>query len=119
MKVKVWNIEALTGYKPKTTFWEDFNVADAFGAAAIQDTYNRAFEEWKTDREFITELAMVLNHRIWMWYDENLAALKMQVLDERADTYSKLYNKLWCELDNWCMNNLKGDDLTYYLQTTD
>lgn len=28
MKIKTWNIEALTGYKPKTTFYEDFSIAD-------------------------------------------------------------------------------------------
>ena len=115
----IWNIEEMTGYKPKTTFWEDFNIADSFSAAAIQDTYNRAFSEWKTNAVYITELAMVLNHRIWYWYDVNVKALKMQTLDTRADKYSKLYDKLWKQLDAWCLDNLKGKDLEYYIQTTD
>lgn len=29
--VKTWNIEAMTGYKPRTTFYEDFSIADHFG----------------------------------------------------------------------------------------
>ena len=33
--IKVWNIEAMTGYKPRTTFYEDFSIADAFGGTAI------------------------------------------------------------------------------------
>lgn len=36
-----WPIEEQTGYKPQTTFWQDFSIADAFGADAISDTFNR------------------------------------------------------------------------------
>lgn len=25
--IKTWNIEAMTGYKPRTTFYEDFSIA--------------------------------------------------------------------------------------------
>lgn len=27
IKIKTWNIEAMTGYKPRTTFYEDFSIA--------------------------------------------------------------------------------------------
>ncbi len=37
------------GYELTTTFWEDFSIADVFGTKAIRDTFNRAFEEWKTN----------------------------------------------------------------------
>lgn len=30
IKVPMWNIESETGYKPRTTFWQDFSIADAF-----------------------------------------------------------------------------------------
>lgn len=86
-------------------FWQDFSIADAFGLAAIQDTYNRALE-WKTNTEYITSLVITLNHKIWFWYEKN-------------DNYARLYNKLWSELDEWCLDNLKGKDLEYYIQTTD
>ena len=26
-----WNIEEFCGYKPITTFWDDFSIADVFG----------------------------------------------------------------------------------------
>lgn len=88
-------------------FWQDFTIADAFGLNAIQDTYIRASSEWKTNAEYVTALVITLNHKIWYWYDNgNLE-------------YSKLYDKLWCELDEWCLDNLKGKDLEYYIQTTD
>ena len=40
-------VEAMTGYRPFTTFFEDFSTAEAFGADAVKGTYNRAFKEWK------------------------------------------------------------------------
>lgn len=106
MKIENWNIEELTGYIPLTTFYMDFSIADRFGVEAIQDTYNRVFQEWKHDYRYITELVMVLNWKIWRWYKNN-------------DDYSKLYHHLWFQLDDWCVNNLKGDELVYYYKTTD
>ena len=35
------------GNELKTTSWEDFSIAERFGLSAIQDTFNRAFKEWK------------------------------------------------------------------------
>lgn len=35
------------GNEVKTTFWEDFSIAERFGLSAIQDTFKRAFKEWK------------------------------------------------------------------------
>lgn len=40
------------GYETKTTFWEDFSIADAFGADAIKDTFDRSFKNWKNNYEF-------------------------------------------------------------------
>lgn len=101
-----WTIEEETGYKPVTTFYTDFSIADKFGLSAIQDTYERSFEEWKTNCRYVTELAMVLNWKCWRWYRVN-------------DEYSKLYTDLFRKLDEWLMNNLKGEELEYYIKTTD
>jgi len=107
IKVADWNIEAMTGYEPKTTFYTDFSIADAFGGAAVRDTYERAFNEWKSDVVHITELAMVLNWKSWELYD-------------RGDyDLSRLYASLWEQADTWCMDNLQGDDLDYYIRATD
>lgn len=71
MKIKTWNIEALTGYKPFTTFYEDFSIADAFGVNAIKDTYKLAFKAWKHDYKYITEFIMALNWKIHEHYGHN------------------------------------------------
>lgn len=94
------------GYKTKTTFWEDFSVADAFGANAINDTFNNAFKSWKHNLEYITELAMVMSWKSCSYYNKN-------------DEYMNLYSDLYHKVDGWCMDNLKGNDLSYYLDTTD
>lgn len=94
------------GYEEKTTFWSDFSIADHFGTSAITDTYNRAFKEWKDNVVYLTELVMVLNHKIWQHHETNM-------------TYAKLYDVLWRTADEYAMENLKGDDLQYFLSTTD
>ena len=102
----VWNITELCGYEPKTTFWMDFSIADRFGAAAVQDTYNRAFAEWKGNAVYLTEMVLVLNHKIWQHYQHNAEL-------------SLLYDRLWQQADRYAVANLTGNDLTYYYQTTD
>ncbi len=69
-------------YELQTTFWNDFTIADHFGLAAIQDTFNRAFEEWKDNCKYLTELILVLNHKIWQYH-------------ETKPQFSELYEKLW------------------------
>ena len=121
MKIANWNIEELTGYKPKTTFYTDFSIAEAYGLDAIRDTYERAFNEWKTNTEYVTELVMVLNWKSFVHHD--MALLAEQEGDElTADSHTgllELYCNLYEEADAWCMDNLKDDDLAYYIRTTD
>ena len=106
MEISVFDSVGFCGYEQKTTFWMDFSIADHFGVAAIKDTYKRAFKAWKNNTEYVTELVMVLNWKCWQY------AGKMP-------TYSTLYSDLFYELRDWCLDNLKGDDLTYFLRTTD
>ena len=47
-------IKLENGYETKTTFWEDFTIADAFGVDAINDTFKRSFDGWKNNVEHVT-----------------------------------------------------------------
>ena len=94
------------GYELETTFWMDFSIADAFGLGAIEDTFNRAFNEWKDNYIYLTELVIVLNHKIWQHYESN-------------DAYAELYNELWKKADLYACENLKGDELIHFYEITD
>lgn len=104
--VERWNIEEMTGYHPISTFYEDFSIADHFGVPSIRDTFNRAFENWKTDYKMLTELVMVLNWKIFRWYKSN-------------DKLAMVYNELWEKADAYAIENLKGEELSYFYRTTD
>lgn len=94
------------GYTPQTTFWEDFSIADPFGLEAVQDTFNRAFEEWKSNHIYLTELVLVLNWKIWQHYESN-------------EALARLYNTLWETADAYACDNLEGEELAYFYRTTD
>ena len=106
IQIPVWSEVEATGYEPKTTFWQDFSIADAFGIRAIQDTYNRASREWRNNLVYCTELVMVLNHKCWAWHNRN-------------ELMSELYAKLYYELYDWGINHFKGKDIKYFLSTLD
>lgn len=97
----------LFDYEYVTTFWQDFSIADAFGKKAIIDTYHRAFEEWKTNHIYLTELVMVLNHKLWQHYENRNMPI--------AETYNVLFN----EANDYAWENLKDEELQYFMRTTD
>lgn len=79
MRIKTWNIESMTGYKPRTTFYEDFSIADHFGGPAIRDTYCRAFNAWQNNIEYMAELVMVLNWKIGEHYSRVTECIHRQM----------------------------------------
>lgn len=98
----------MIGYEPKTTFWSDFSIAECYGVDSVKDTYNRAKEEWKDNIEYMTELALVVNHKSWQYAQTN-------------DNLSKVYVQLWEEVDSFIFEHFKGNEeaISYYVQTTD
>ena len=96
----------INGYETITSFYLDFSVADRFGSAAIKDTFNHAFDKWKHDYKYLTELVMVLNWKIWEHYDKD-------------EFIAKIYSDLWAIADSYACKNLKGAELKYFLRTTD
>jgi len=106
--VKDWNIEEMTGYKPLTTLYTDFGIAEKFGKGAIVDTFERMFYEYKNSKNYklMTELVMVLNWKIWEHYESN-------------ENLAKLYNELWGKADSYCVDNFEGEAAEYFYYTTD
>lgn len=95
------------GYETKTTFYKDFTIAEAFGDEAIKDTFKRAFNEWKDNTEYATELCLIMNLKCWEWYGK-----KNQ---ERAQLYSDYYYQVRA----YCLDNYKGKDFEYFWRVID
>ena len=93
----------------QTTFWEDFTIADAFGNEAIEDTYDRAFKEWKEDLVYLTELVIVLNMKCWQWYEKG---------NQRR---SQLYSDLYYKTNDYAWDFIGDDEEkgNYYFEMTD
>lgn len=93
-------------YETQTTFWSDFSIADKFGIDAIKDTYKRAFNEWKGNYIYLTELVLILNWKIWQHHEGNKEV-------------AEVYNDLWEQTDAYACENLTGKEADYFFSTTD
>ena len=88
-------------------FWQDFSIADRFGADAVKDTYKRAHDAWKDNVQYYASLVLTLNHKIWEHYEANRMAL------------AKVYDGLWRKADEFGSTHFKGDDAQYYFSFLD
>jgi hypothetical protein len=73
-------------YEWKTTFREDFAIADVFGKRAVEDTYKNSLEFALSGPEYFGEFVCVLNWGIWNNY-------------EKDELLARVYDKLWREAD--------------------
>ena len=73
----------------------------------IKDTYNRAKESWQDNIEYMTEFAMVLNHKSWQ-HENNLFLCS-------------LYSDLWCSVEDFIYEHFKDNEeaISYYQRVTD
>lgn len=94
------------GYIMTTTFPMDFSIADRFGPAAIEDTFNRSFESYKNNAVYLAELVLTLNMKIWQHYKDN-------------EYIERVYDHLWRKAEQYAYENFTGDDLTTYFNITD
>ena len=94
------------GKERKTTFYADLSIAEWYGVEAVCDTYKRVMDSWGDDLEFMCEWVIALNQKIWQHYESN-------------QSIGQVYDMLWRQADEYCMNHFKGDDLTAYLNYVD
>ena len=99
-------LEKEFNYKFETTFWEEFSIADQYGSEGIVEHYNLVFNQWKDNLKYLTEMVLVLNWKIYQWYQVD-------------DTLGKTYDELWKRTDQYVLDTFKGDKLHYYLSTLD
>ena len=103
-----WNIEEFCGYKPISTYYTDFGIAEWYGEKAIKDTYRMAMKNWKDNIKMVTEIVMVLNWKIHQHYHQH------------NDKMGKLYNELYATTVDYVLSHFTDEeDLSYYFRTTD
>lgn len=97
-----------SGYERFTTFSSDLTIAELMGGEkAIKETFNRVVKDWKDDVKYFTEFTMALNIKAWE-------------LHERGnDTLTNVYSQLYYNAREFALDTFKGDDLSYFLRTTD
>lgn len=110
-----WSMAKELGYEPKTTFWQDFSIADLYGLNAIQDTLRRAFGEWCEDVEYVAELALVLNHKGFWYY----AAAEQRDNNERLRALAQTYFAMYEAVNDYAKEHFTGEDAEYYFRVTD
>lgn len=96
------------GHETHSTFFADFTIAELCdGETGVRETFSRAFPEWRTNHIMLTELVVVLNHKMWEHYEAGKFML------------SEVYKELWREADLYACEHLKGDEAEYYYRETD
>lgn len=112
--MKIWREPLMTGYKPKTNYWDQFTEAEktcknTSDTKPLKELLDKLAEDCKNNLpvEYITELIMVLNHKCWAHAEMGQNTIYLW--------YSRQYEKLW----DWALRYLKGEDLSYCISTLD
>lgn len=94
-------------YQTKTTFFADFSIAENFGIKAVKSTFVRAFQEWKSNYVYVTELCVIMNLKCWNHYEKGNTEI------------SELYSELYYLVRDYAYDTFKGTALEYFHQTID
>ena len=117
---------AESGYEKISTFFGDLSIAEWHGTNAIEDTYKRVVESWKTDVKMFTEFVMCLNHKSWQYYEyaehgidklpqEMQTILKQMPLED----YSRLYADLYYKAVDMVYKTFDEEGQIYFFNVTD
>lgn len=103
-----WQIEEITGYQPLTDVWEGLTARE-YNTDILMTHVAKLFHRYKDNGLYqeLTELVMVLNWKMWQMYDRGN--------EELQDVYCAAFKYI----DDWCKDNLQGEQLEYYYRTTD
>ena len=110
MQIVKLDLKKAFDYEEITTFDSDFAIADCFGEDAIKSTFKNCFRYAKLNHKYLTELVIVLNHRLWYHYRAG---------GQVHYAIAKLYDSLWREADSYACEHLKGEEASYFYRVTD
>ena len=110
MNSPTWDahLAQFTDYRSITNYYDLYSIADKESAKAVRDLFSTNFEEAKKDYKLLTELVMVLNHKMWFWY-------RLNPTSPMVATYQKIFDKA----NNYALVHLKDDEFRYFTSITD
>lgn len=119
------NLADTSGYQRKYTFYADFGIAEfceVFKAdkGAVKDTYKRVVESWGKSIEAMTEVVMVLNHKLWSFYGK-VDSSYLGCSEEWRQHFMEVYQELYENCVDFIEKNFANDSdaLSYYYEVTD
>lgn len=119
------NLANMSGYERKYTFYSDFSIAEFCEVwmrdrGAIVDTFNRVIESWGSSIEAMSEIVMVLNHKIWAFHD-GVDSSYLKCNETNRDKIARLYDKLYRKAENFVYEKFGEDKdaMRYYYRVID
>ena len=101
------------------TFYQDFEIANRFGRAAVLDTYSRCVAEWRTDARYMAALVIALNQQCWHLYEVYQQSPSTQSYD-LGELFSDLYHKAYGTfLDDAEAGKFSEEGVRYFFEATD
>lgn len=106
--------------RESTLFWADFCVAERFGIGEIRQSLINCNFKSRSYR-VLTELAVVLNHKIWEWHEktERAAADGKPFLAQYCKFVGGMYNDYYEKVLAWVNDNLKDEDASFFWRVMD
>lgn len=101
-------LSKFTSWRPQTNAWQSFSIAEQISEREVNDTYKRLFSQMKNDYKTLTELVMILNHKMFQ-HNEIPGHRRL----------CELYSNLFETTDDYALHALKDDELSYFLSVTD
>ena len=92
--------------RDKFDFYDRFTKAEDGGIESVKECYNTILAEAKQDYQKITELYIVVNHKVWEHNEQNTKL-------------AHLYYDFQKAVYQWVDENLSADEAEYFYSLTD
>ena len=89
------------------TFFSEFRNSNLFGESAIRDTFQRAFNGYKYNGEYLAALTAAMN-RLCLLSDK-----------KGYERLAAIYANYYYQCRDYALDNLKGDELSYFRRVID
>lgn len=119
------NLNDMSPYTPKYTFYSDFSIAEyceiyKADRGAIKDTFKRVIESWGESINAMSEVALVLNHKSWAFYDD-VDSKWLGCNETNRQKLIELYSVLYHKVCDYIYKKFGSDDkaMSYYYSVVD